>query len=157
MINYHVIVLAFVANAPGEPLVMQQILVQPPQKMEVRIKILYTSICHTDLSGWKGEVSTIKHDRKTLIYIYIYMQYITCLIDSYYSGCFLLHLFSSIKVRTSTCFSSDFWPWSFRVWIFSHEFPFISETHNCGVIYLNCSMKIITGSNQINFKVQTLR
>ncbi|RHN46447.1 putative alcohol dehydrogenase [Medicago truncatula] len=34
---------------------MQQILVQPPQKMEVRIKILYTSICHTDLSGWKGE------------------------------------------------------------------------------------------------------
>jgi len=80
MINYHVIVLAFVANAPGEPLVMQQILVQPPQKMEVRIKILYTSICHTDLSGWKGEVSTIKHDRKTLIYIYIYMQYITCLI-----------------------------------------------------------------------------
>lgn len=46
---------AAVAHGPGEPFVVEQILVQPPQKMEVRIKILYTSICHTDLSGWKGE------------------------------------------------------------------------------------------------------
>ncbi|KAK7349842.1 hypothetical protein VNO77_07594 [Canavalia gladiata] len=46
---------AAVAYGPGEPLVMEHILVHPPQKMEVRIKILFTSICHTDLSAWLGE------------------------------------------------------------------------------------------------------
>ncbi|CAK8541910.1 unnamed protein product [Lathyrus sativus] len=46
---------AAVAYGPGEPFVVEEILVHPPQKMEVRIKILYTSICHTDLSGWQGE------------------------------------------------------------------------------------------------------
>ncbi|XP_030500608.2 alcohol dehydrogenase-like 4 [Cannabis sativa] len=44
-----------VAYGPGEPLVVEEILVEPPQKMEVRIKIMFTSICHTDLSVWKGE------------------------------------------------------------------------------------------------------
>lgn len=47
---------AAVAWGPGQPLVMEEILVDPPQKMEVRIKVLFTSICHTDLSAWKGEV-----------------------------------------------------------------------------------------------------
>ncbi|KAK6948013.1 Alcohol dehydrogenase-like, C-terminal [Dillenia turbinata] len=46
---------AAVAWSPGEPLVIEEIKVDPPQKMEVRIKILYTSICHTDLSAWQGE------------------------------------------------------------------------------------------------------
>ncbi|KAK7283985.1 hypothetical protein RIF29_13735 [Crotalaria pallida] len=46
---------AAVAYGPGEPFVVEQVLVHPPQKMEVRIKILYTSICHTDLSAWQGE------------------------------------------------------------------------------------------------------
>ncbi|KAK2981940.1 hypothetical protein RJ640_019160 [Escallonia rubra] len=46
---------AAVAWGPGQPLVMEEILVDPPQKMEVRIKILFTSICHTDLTAWKGE------------------------------------------------------------------------------------------------------
>ncbi|XP_059643283.1 alcohol dehydrogenase-like 3 [Cornus florida] len=46
---------AAVAWGPGLPLVMEEVCVDPPQKMEVRIKILYTSICHTDLSAWKGE------------------------------------------------------------------------------------------------------
>ncbi|CAJ1805465.1 unnamed protein product [Sphenostylis stenocarpa] len=46
---------AAVAYGPGEPFVVEEILVHPPQKLEVRIKILYTSICHTDLSAWRGE------------------------------------------------------------------------------------------------------
>ncbi|XP_048319956.1 alcohol dehydrogenase-like 4 [Ziziphus jujuba] len=46
---------AAVVWGPGQPFVMEEVRVQPPQKMEVRIKILYTSICHTDLSAWKGE------------------------------------------------------------------------------------------------------
>lgn len=43
------------AWGPGQPFSIQQIRVQPPQKMEVRIKILFTSVCHTDLSSWQGQ------------------------------------------------------------------------------------------------------
>ncbi|KAJ9555747.1 hypothetical protein OSB04_010361 [Centaurea solstitialis] len=46
---------AAVAWGPGQPFSIQQIRVQPPQKMEVRIKILFTSICHTDLTSWQGQ------------------------------------------------------------------------------------------------------
>ncbi|KAE8668734.1 Alcohol dehydrogenase 2 [Hibiscus syriacus] len=46
---------AAVAWGPGEPMLIQDVRVAPPQKMEVRLKILFTSICHTDLSAWKGE------------------------------------------------------------------------------------------------------
>ncbi|KAF5477973.1 hypothetical protein F2P56_004575 [Juglans regia] len=46
---------AAVVYGPGEPFVVEQVRVDPPQKMEVRIKILFTSICHTDLSAWQGE------------------------------------------------------------------------------------------------------
>ena len=64
---------AAVAYGPGEPFVVERVLVHPPQKMEVRIKILFTSICHTDLSAWQGEVCIY-------IYIYIYI-YILVLIN----------------------------------------------------------------------------
>ncbi|XP_010908128.1 alcohol dehydrogenase-like 4 [Elaeis guineensis] len=45
---------AAVVWGPEEPFVMEEVQVEPPQKMEVRLKILFTSICHTDLSAWKG-------------------------------------------------------------------------------------------------------
>ncbi|CAF1930456.1 unnamed protein product [Brassica oleracea] len=45
---------AAVVWGPKEPLVIQEICVDPPQKMEVRVKILYSSICHTDLGAWTG-------------------------------------------------------------------------------------------------------
>ncbi|KAF6159594.1 hypothetical protein GIB67_034556 [Kingdonia uniflora] len=46
---------AAVVWGPGKPFVIEEIQVEPPQNMEVRVKILYTSICHTDLNAWKGE------------------------------------------------------------------------------------------------------
>ncbi|CAB4280311.1 unnamed protein product [Prunus armeniaca] len=46
---------AAVVWGPGQPFVMEQVQVDPPQKLEVRIKILFTSVCHTDLSAWQGE------------------------------------------------------------------------------------------------------
>ncbi|KAF6159593.1 hypothetical protein GIB67_034555 [Kingdonia uniflora] len=46
---------AAVVRGPKQPFVIEQIQVHPPQKMEVRIKILYTSICHSDLSCWIAE------------------------------------------------------------------------------------------------------
>ncbi|WVZ58201.1 hypothetical protein U9M48_008490 [Paspalum notatum var. saurae] len=46
---------AAVAWGPGEPLVIEEVEVAPPERLEVRVKVLFTSICHTDLSAWKGE------------------------------------------------------------------------------------------------------
>ena len=47
------------AWGPGEPLVMEEVEVAPPGRVEVRVKLLFTSICHTDLSFLKGEVISI--------------------------------------------------------------------------------------------------
>ena len=47
---------AAVAWGPGEPLTMEEVEVAPPGRLEVRVKLLFTSICHTDLSFLKGEV-----------------------------------------------------------------------------------------------------
>ncbi|KAF5462189.1 hypothetical protein F2P56_018217 [Juglans regia] len=44
---------AAVGRAPGEPLVMEEIMVAPPMPREVRIRVICTSLCHTDLSIWK--------------------------------------------------------------------------------------------------------
>ncbi|KAG5054138.1 hypothetical protein JHK85_006648 [Glycine max] len=41
---------AVVAYGPRGPFVVERVLVHPPQKMEVRIKILFTIICHTELA-----------------------------------------------------------------------------------------------------------
>lgn len=57
---------AAVVWAPGEPFVIQEVEVEPPQKLEVRVKILFTSICHTDLSAWKGEVCDLDQEKSNL-------------------------------------------------------------------------------------------
>ena len=46
---------AAVAWEPEKPLVIEQVEVAPPQKMEVRIKILFTSLCHTDVYFWEAK------------------------------------------------------------------------------------------------------
>nr|XP_027076910.1 alcohol dehydrogenase 1-like [Coffea arabica] len=45
---------AAVAWGPGEPLVIEEVEVAPPQAMEVRLKILFTSLCHTDVYFWEA-------------------------------------------------------------------------------------------------------
>ena len=50
--------LAAVARAAGKPLTVEEITVAPPQKGEVRIKVLFSGVCHTDgytLSGKDAE------------------------------------------------------------------------------------------------------
>ncbi|KAL3845449.1 hypothetical protein ACJIZ3_002852 [Penstemon smallii] len=44
-----------VAWEAGKPLVIEEVEVAPPQKMEVRVKILFTSLCHTDLYFWEAK------------------------------------------------------------------------------------------------------
>lgn len=40
----------------GKPLVIDEVEVAPPQKMEVRVKIHFTSLCHTDVYFWEAKV-----------------------------------------------------------------------------------------------------
>ncbi|XP_059278902.1 alcohol dehydrogenase-like 7 isoform X1 [Lycium ferocissimum] len=44
---------AAVARKPGEPLVIEEVIVAPPKAHEVRLKIICTSLCFTDISFWK--------------------------------------------------------------------------------------------------------
>ncbi|CAN8291899.1 unnamed protein product [Cochlearia groenlandica] len=46
---------AAICRKAGEALVIEEIQVDPPLAYEVRIKILCTSLCHTDVSFWKRE------------------------------------------------------------------------------------------------------
>ncbi|KAL4187342.1 hypothetical protein AMTRI_Chr09g38520 [Amborella trichopoda] len=46
---------AAVLWGPKQPLYIEEVQVDPPQKMEVRLRILYSSVCHTDLGFWLGE------------------------------------------------------------------------------------------------------
>ncbi|XP_020112793.1 alcohol dehydrogenase 1-like [Ananas comosus] len=48
---------AAVAWEAGKPLVIEEVEVAPPQATEVRVKIKFTALCHTDLHFWeaKGE------------------------------------------------------------------------------------------------------
>ncbi|XP_059665866.1 alcohol dehydrogenase 3-like [Cornus florida] len=46
---------AAVAWEAGKPLVIEEVEVAPPQKMEVRLKILCTSLCHTDVYFWEAK------------------------------------------------------------------------------------------------------
>ncbi|GKV52899.1 hypothetical protein SLEP1_g59452 [Rubroshorea leprosula] len=44
---------AAVSRQPGEPLVIEEITVAPPGAYEVRIRIICTSLCHSDITFWK--------------------------------------------------------------------------------------------------------
>ncbi|XP_048226795.1 alcohol dehydrogenase-like 7 isoform X2 [Ricinus communis] len=44
---------AAVCRKPGEPLVIEEILVAPPNRHEVRIQIICTSLCQSDITFWR--------------------------------------------------------------------------------------------------------
>src|SRR5690554_3103749 len=46
---------AAVAWGPGQPLSIEEVDVMPPQKGEVRVRILATGVCHTDMFTLSGE------------------------------------------------------------------------------------------------------
>lgn len=48
---------AAVAWGAGEALVMEEVEVSPPQPLEIRIKVVSTSLCRSDLSAWETHVS----------------------------------------------------------------------------------------------------
>ncbi|KAK7350876.1 hypothetical protein VNO77_09907 [Canavalia gladiata] len=48
---------AAVAWEAGKPLVIEEVEVAPPQANEVRLKILFTSLCHTDVYFWEAKAA----------------------------------------------------------------------------------------------------
>ncbi|XP_072987161.1 alcohol dehydrogenase-like 6 [Typha latifolia] len=46
---------AAVAWGPGEPLVLEEVEVDPPKEMEIRVKVVCTSICRSDVSQWESK------------------------------------------------------------------------------------------------------
>ncbi|XP_065881680.1 alcohol dehydrogenase-like 6 [Euphorbia lathyris] len=46
---------AAVAWGPGQPLVMEEVEVSPPQSHEIRIKVVSTSLCRSDLTAWESQ------------------------------------------------------------------------------------------------------
>ncbi|XP_015884104.1 alcohol dehydrogenase-like 7 isoform X2 [Ziziphus jujuba] len=44
---------AAVCRKPGEALVIEEIMVAPPMPGEVRVRIICTSLCHSDITFWK--------------------------------------------------------------------------------------------------------
>jgi Zn-dependent alcohol dehydrogenase len=58
MLSYDSIDAAAVCRANGAPLVIEEIVVDPPKAYEIRIKIICTSLCHTDLTFWRVKVRT---------------------------------------------------------------------------------------------------
>jgi len=55
------IVTAAIAWEAGKPLVIEEVEVAPPKAGEVRLKILYTSLCHTDVYFWEAKVCMLQH------------------------------------------------------------------------------------------------
>ncbi|XP_051129558.1 alcohol dehydrogenase 1 [Andrographis paniculata] len=49
---------AAVAWEAGKPLSIEEVEVAPPQKMEARVKIHFTSLCHTDVYFWEAKGQT---------------------------------------------------------------------------------------------------
>ncbi|WCJ34695.1 Alcohol dehydrogenase [Euphorbia peplus] len=46
---------AAVAWGPGQALVMEEVEVSPPQPLEIRIKVVSTSLCRSDLTAWESQ------------------------------------------------------------------------------------------------------
>jgi Zn-dependent alcohol dehydrogenase len=47
-----------VAWGPGQALVMEDVEVAPPGAMEIRVKVVSTSICRSDVNQWQNTVRT---------------------------------------------------------------------------------------------------
>uniref|UniRef100_A0A453IZ94 Enoyl reductase (ER) domain-containing protein n=1 Tax=Aegilops tauschii subsp. strangulata TaxID=200361 RepID=A0A453IZ94_AEGTS len=50
---------AAVSRAKGAPLVIEDIVVDPPKAYEIRMKVICTSLCHTDITFWRGKLPPV--------------------------------------------------------------------------------------------------
>lgn len=47
---------AMVAWGAGQELVMEEVEVSPPHPQEIRIKVVCTSLCRSDITAWESQV-----------------------------------------------------------------------------------------------------
>lgn len=47
---------AAVAWGAGEPLVIEEVEVSPPQPLEIRLRVVCTSLCRSDITAWECQV-----------------------------------------------------------------------------------------------------
>lgn len=50
---------------------IEEVEVAPPQQDEVRLKIMFTSLCHTDVYFWEAKVISINDDSMILLLHYL--------------------------------------------------------------------------------------
>lgn len=139
---------AAVAYGPGQPLVIQDVLVDPPMKMEVRIKILFTSICHTDLGAWLGTVWEINpiNISSAITQQSVICATNLCLINTNVNLLLVLAIWHVLIVNmgeskewSSKSISSDSGTWSLRVRtkysLFFLHFSFLREPNGNDMKY----------------------
>jgi hypothetical protein len=65
---------AAVAYEPNKPLVIEDVQVAPPQAGEVRVKILFTALCHTDHYTWSGKVLSCSPNLLMLVWFFFFQS-----------------------------------------------------------------------------------
>lgn len=81
---------AAVAWRAGEPLVMEEVEVSPPQPLEIRIKVVCTSLCRSDLSAWESQVS----------YLFLHNNFLMSLsYNAFFLSCYSLFCHVSLAMK----------------------------------------------------------
>jgi len=57
--DFHLQTVAAICRKPGSPLSIEEIIVAPPMPGEARIRVICTTLCHTDLTFWKMQVTIL--------------------------------------------------------------------------------------------------
>jgi S-(hydroxymethyl)glutathione dehydrogenase/alcohol dehydrogenase len=63
-----------VCRAAGQPLTIEEIVVDPPKAYEIRIKIICTSLCHTDITIWQAKVKACLRAQCLVPCLPVYLQ-----------------------------------------------------------------------------------
>ena len=102
---------AAVARKAGEPLVIEEITVAPPKARELRVRVLCSALCFSDIHFWRLKVWISSPLITTQISITLHMNLYSAHILTYF-----LVLFEG----TSWVLSKNFWSWNCWVSVFIH-------------------------------------
>ncbi|KAL1225803.1 Alcohol dehydrogenase-like 1 [Cardamine amara subsp. amara] len=119
---------AAICRKPGEALVIEDIQVDPPQAYEVRIKILCTSLCHTDITFWKLDSPPLSRFPRILGHEAVgVVESIGENVDGFKQGDVVLPVFHPYCEECRDCKSSK------TNWCAKYADDFISNTRRYGM------------------------
>ncbi|XP_023644408.1 alcohol dehydrogenase-like 1 isoform X1 [Capsella rubella] len=119
---------AAICRNAGEALVIEDIYVDPPQAYEVRIKILCTSLCHTDLSFWKLDFGPLSRFPRILGHEAVgVVESIGENVDGFKQGDVVLPVFQPYCEECKDCKSSK------TNWCERYADDFVSNTRRYGM------------------------